>query len=171
MGLGTHALAFGLGYALGHPTGRERARQVPGQLRELAARPETAQLAEKGKSLAGQAVQTVKQRVNGSSDTGATTGTGPLADHGAPTTGDAGPTATGEGTRRRRFPLRPRRRPGGIDAPTATEPGLIVAGSSGDPATDARSARVTDPVVAERTEAAMHGTLPPAAKQNGKPAS
>jgi len=41
---------------------------------------------------------------------------------------------------------------------------VIVAESSGDPATDARSATVTDPAVAERTETAMHGTLPPAGK-------
>jgi len=154
MGLASHAIALGIGYVLGHPAGREQARKVPEQVRQLAARPEAARLAEKGKSLAGQATQTAKQRLGRSGTSGdagssgtASTGTG---------------TGTEGGTARRRLFVRPRRRPGGIDTPTVAEPGVIVAESSGDPATDARSVAVTDPAVAERTEAAMNGTLPPA---------
>jgi hypothetical protein len=154
MGLGSHAIALGIGYVLGHPAGRERARKVPQQVRQLAARPEAARLAEKGKSLAGQAAQTAKQRL-GRSDASDANGAA------SPSSGDSG---RGAGAARRRLFVRPRRRPGGIDTPTGAEPGLIVAESSGDPATDARSAAVTDPAVAERTEAAMHGTLPPAGK-------
>ncbi|WP_214402656.1 hypothetical protein [Pseudonocardia lacus] len=153
MGLGSHALALGIGYVLGHPDGRERARKVPDQVRQLAARPEATRLAEKGKSLAGQAARTAKQRLGRSG--------GGSADAGTTTTGD---TATGDSTGRRRLFVRPRRRPGGIDVPTAAGTGPVA--SSGDPVTDARSARATDPAVAERTEAAMHGTLPPSGKSS-----
>ena len=154
MGLASHAIAVGIGYVLGHPAGRERARKVPQQVRQLAARPEATRLAEKSRSLVGQAAQTAKQRL-GRSDASGVGASSPSTD---------GSAVAGGGTARRRLFVRPRRRPGGIDTPTGAEPGLIAAGSSGDPATDARSAAVTDPAVAERTEAAMHGTLPPAGK-------
>ncbi|MCO1655749.1 hypothetical protein [Pseudonocardia humida] len=169
MGLASHAIALGIGYVLGHPAGREQARKLPEQARQLAARPEAARLAEKGKAVAGQAAQTARQRLgrsadSGSSDSASATGGG------TSTTGDTGRIATEGGARGRRrlfLFVRPRRRPGGIDAPTTAEPGVVVAETSGDPATDARSVKVTDPAVAERTEAAMHGTLPP----SGKPRS
>lgn len=160
MGLGSHAIALGIGYALGHPAGQERARKVPQQIRQLAARPETAELAEKGRSFAGQAVQTAKQRL-GRSDT-SDTSDAPGASGSASTTSGAGRSTDDGSTPRRRLFVRPRRRPGGIDTPTGAEPDPIVAGSSGDPAVDARSAVVTDPAVVERTGTAMHGTLPPA---------
>jgi len=159
MGLVSHAIAAGIGYALATPAGRERVRKVPEQVRQLAARPEATRLTEKGKSIAGQAVQTAKQRL-GRSDTSGSTG----ASGTATTTSGTGRNATDGGTPRRRLFVRPRRRPGGIDTPTGAEPAVVVAESSGDPVTDARSAAVTDPAVAERTEAAMHGTLPPAGK-------
>jgi hypothetical protein len=162
MGLASHALALGIGYVLGHPQGRARAQKVPGQLRELAARPEAQRLTEKGKAVAGQAVQTAKQRLNrsgGSGSTGSTGATGQsTTSTGTLTTGDTGRIATEEGARsRRRFLVRPRRRPGGIDAPVTAPP---VVPSSGDPATDVRSVEVTG--VSEETEAAMQGSLPPA---------
>jgi hypothetical protein len=157
MGLGSHALALGIGYVLGHPQGRERARQVPAQVRELANRPETARLVEKGKSFSGQAVQTAKQRLNRSGGSGSgtsTTGTAGTGTSDTLTTGDTGRLVTDEGARpRRRFLVRPRRRPGGIDTPT-----------SGDPKTDVRAAVANDAPVSEETETAMQGTLPPGAR-------
>jgi hypothetical protein len=155
MGLASHAIALGIGYVLGHPDGRERARKVPAQVRQLAARPEAARLTEKGKALAGQAVQTTKQRLGRS--TADATG---QAGSGTPATGG---TVTESAARRRLF-VRPRRRPGGIDTREPGAHGVVVTESSGDPAVDARSARIGDPDVAERTDAAMHGTLPPAGK-------
>lgn len=133
----SYILAFGLGYALGHPAGQKRARQVPGQLRELAARPEVREqvqgIKEKGTALAGQATE----RLRSSSD------------------GSSADTAQG----RRPLMTRVRRRPGGTEATTAP-----VTGS--DPVIDARSAQLTDPELAPETEAAALGTLPPKSPQN-----
>jgi hypothetical protein len=129
----SYVLAFGLGYALGHPAGRERARQVPGQLRELANRPQVREqvqgLKEKGTALAGQATE--RLRPSGDSSP----------------SGDPAPA-------RRPLMTRVRRRPGGTEATTTPV-------SSGDPATDARSATLTEPELAPETEAAALGTLPP----------
>ncbi len=164
MGLGSHVLALGIGYVLGHPQGRERARQVPAQVRELANRPETARLVERGKSLSGQAVQTAKQRLNRSGGPGSGASTSGTTGTGTPNTADTGRLVGDEGTRpRRRFLVRPRRRPGGIDTPTTAEPG-IAGTTSGDPMTDVRAAAANDAPVSEETETAMQGTLPPGAR-------
>jgi len=97
MGLARYALAFGLGFAAGHPTGREKLRAVPGQVKALAARPEARQLRDKGKAAAGQAVQTAKDRFGDRSGTNGGTGTGTTATGTA--TGTAADTATRTGTR------------------------------------------------------------------------
>jgi len=101
MGLGSHVLALGIGYVLGHPVGRERARKVPEQVRQLAAHPEAARLAEKGKSLAGQAAQTAKQRL-GRSDASGDTGTNGTASTGTGTGG--APRAAGSSSGRAGVP-------------------------------------------------------------------
>jgi hypothetical protein len=76
MGLARYALAFGLGFAFGHPAGREKLRTLPGQVTALAKRPEVQQLQEKGKAVAGQAVQTAKDKVGKQSSSNGVAGTG-----------------------------------------------------------------------------------------------
>jgi hypothetical protein len=63
MGLARYALVFGLGYAAGHPAGRKQLKALPAQLRALANRPEAKQVQEKGKAVAGKAVETAKERL------------------------------------------------------------------------------------------------------------
>jgi hypothetical protein len=132
MGLARYALVFGLGFAAGHPTGREKLRAAPGQLKTLAQRPEAQQLRDKGKAAAGQAVQTAKERLGNSSDRAG----GTTAESGT----DSAKTATRTGWRalgRRRGPV------------LAEE--VVVTESASGP----RPTPTGDP------EAAMHGTLPP----------
>ena len=62
MRLVRYALAFGLGYAVGHPDGRAKLRAVPGQINELAQRPEAQKLRDRGKTVTDQAVHAAKQR-------------------------------------------------------------------------------------------------------------
>jgi hypothetical protein len=115
MGLARYALAFGLGFAAGHPTGRAKLQALPAQAKALAGRPEARRLREKGKAAAGQAVQTAKDRIGDRSsgassasvstepaaETATRTGTRPLGRHndpvvaqGAAATGDAPDAAT-----------------------------------------------------------------------------
>jgi hypothetical protein len=82
MGLTKYAIVFGLGYAVGHPDGRQKLRAVPAQVSELARRPEVEKVRVKGKAVADQAVQTAKQRLGrggsgttGESSTAGTAGT------------------------------------------------------------------------------------------------
>jgi hypothetical protein len=100
MGLTRYALAFGLGFAAGHPTGREKLRTVPGRVATLARRPEAQQLKDKGRAAADQAVQTAKERLGNrsGSDTSTT----------AESSGGSAETATRNGWRplgRRRGPV------------------------------------------------------------------
>jgi hypothetical protein len=100
MGLARYALAFGLGFAAGHPTGREKLRTVPGRVSALARRPEAQQLKDKGRAAADQAVQTAKERLGNRSGSDASTTAGPA--------GGSAETATRNGWRplgRRRGPV------------------------------------------------------------------
>ena len=63
MGLLSHGIAVGIGYLLGSPQGRQRLNQVGGQVAELGRRPEVARLTERGKSVAVEQVEAVKQKV------------------------------------------------------------------------------------------------------------
>jgi hypothetical protein len=133
MGLARYALVFGLGFAAGHPTGREKLQAVPGQLKTLAQRPEAQQLRDKGKAAAGQAVQTAKERLGNSSDSAGGT-TAKSGDGSAETATRTGWRALG----RRRGPV-------------LAEEVVVVTESTPGP----RPTATDDP------EAAMHGTLPP----------
>ena len=103
MGLVSHALAFGLGYVLGRPGGRQQVVQLSHQVTELAEKPEVKRLATKGRELATEkahaAKDAVSARVSGkTADTGAaekdghrsTTGSTPSS-----TTGSKPPSTTG----------------------------------------------------------------------------
>ena len=83
MGLLSHGLAVGVGYLLGQPDGRARLAQAGRQAAGLAQRPEVARIRERGKDLAVNQAQTVKQKITARS-TGTDTGT----------PGDAGTTAS-----------------------------------------------------------------------------
>jgi hypothetical protein len=135
MGLARYALAFGLGFAAGHPTGREKLRTVPGRVATLAQRPEAQQLRDRGRAAAGQVVQTAKDRLGNRSTPGAAAG--------AATTTEPAGGAADTATRNGRRPLGRRRGP-------VVAQGAVVAAEK-TPATS----RGTD------TEAATHGTLPP----------
>jgi hypothetical protein len=74
MGLARYALVFGLGFAAGHPSGREKLRTVPGRVAALARRPEAQQLKDKGRAAADQAVQTAKERLGNGSGSDTPTG-------------------------------------------------------------------------------------------------
>ena len=63
MGLVSHGIAVGLGYMLGRPEGRERLAQVGRQAADLRQRPEVVRLRERGKGLAVEQAQVVKQKV------------------------------------------------------------------------------------------------------------
>jgi hypothetical protein len=157
MRLARYALAFGLGYAAGHPAGREKLRTVPTQVNELAHRPEAERLKERGKALAGQAVQSAKQRLG----RGATAEGG--AGNGKPTAGRTGPTVveetvvvtetTGAGTTGTATT-------GTATTGKATTGKATAAGKPGRKGgTDVGASSVVDKD-AEK-DAAMHGTLPP----------
>jgi hypothetical protein len=74
MGLVTHAIAFGLGYALATPEGRARLTGLRDQGAELARRPEVKQVREKAWDAVGDAGLAARNRLAarraGSSDTG-----------------------------------------------------------------------------------------------------
>jgi hypothetical protein len=91
MGLLKYALAVGLGYALGRPEGRAQLARVGRQAAELTQRPEVTQLRERGKDLAVDQAQKVKQKVTSRSDD---------------TASAAAPDATGTDTTPRRSGLR-----------------------------------------------------------------
>jgi hypothetical protein len=93
MGLLKYAIAAGLGYALGRPEGRAQLARVGRQAADLTQRPEVAQLRERGKELATDQAQKVRQKVASRSDSSTgTTATG--TDTAAGTTA-TGPDATG----------------------------------------------------------------------------
>jgi hypothetical protein len=71
MKLLSHGLAIGLGYMLGRPEGRERLAQVGRQAADLSRRPEVAQLRERGRSLAADQAQAVKQKISSRTTAGA----------------------------------------------------------------------------------------------------
>jgi hypothetical protein len=132
MGLARYALVFGLGFAAGHPTGREKLRTLPGQVATLAKRPEAQQLRDKGKAAAEQAVETAKGRLGNRSTT-----------DGAPSTGTGGTAETPTRTGWR--PLGRRRGP-------------VIAGETTVPAGTGKAPGST---LTDDPEAATHGTLPP----------
>jgi hypothetical protein len=87
MGLTTHAIAFGLGYALATPEGRARLVGLRDQGAELVKRPEVKQVRERAWDVVGDAGLAARNRINarrtgttGSGSSGATstggTGTG-----------------------------------------------------------------------------------------------
>src|SRR3954467_1043949 len=63
MKLLSYGLAVGLGYLLGRPDGRERLAQVGRQAADLTQRPEVVKLRERGKDVATERAQAVKQKV------------------------------------------------------------------------------------------------------------
>jgi hypothetical protein len=63
MGLRSYGLAVGLGYVLGRPGGRASLAQLGRQAAALIRRPEIVALHERGKALAAEQVQTVKQKI------------------------------------------------------------------------------------------------------------
>jgi hypothetical protein len=71
MGLLSHGIAVGIGYLLGRPDGRARLAQAGRQAADLAQRPEIVRLQERGKDLATNQAQAIKQKVTArSKDTG-----------------------------------------------------------------------------------------------------
>jgi hypothetical protein len=68
MGLLRYGLAVGLGYALGRPEGRAQLARVGRQAADLTQRPEVTRLRERGKDLAADQAQKVKQKVKPRSD-------------------------------------------------------------------------------------------------------
>ncbi len=106
MKLLSHGLAIGLGYMLGRPEGRERLAQVGRQAAELGKRPEVARLRERGRDLAAEQAQAVKQKISSRATAGTATN-GTSADAG--TGPDAGGTTAAPSRRRLRAPeWRPR---------------------------------------------------------------
>jgi hypothetical protein len=63
MGLVSHALAFGLGYVLGRPGGRQQVVQLGHQVTELADKPEVKRLAARGRELANDKALAAKDAV------------------------------------------------------------------------------------------------------------
>ena len=63
MGLLTHGIAVGLGYLLGRPEGRQRLAEAGKQAAELRNRPEVTRLTERGKGVAVEQAQAVKDKV------------------------------------------------------------------------------------------------------------
>ena len=63
MGLVSHALAFGLGYVLGRPGGRQQFVQMGQQVTELAEKPEVKRLAARGRELANDKAHAAKDAV------------------------------------------------------------------------------------------------------------
>jgi hypothetical protein len=73
MGMLSHGVAVGIGYLLGRPDGRARLVQAGRQAADLAQRPEVVRLQERGKDLATNQAQAIKQKVTSrSKDTGVT---------------------------------------------------------------------------------------------------
>jgi hypothetical protein len=121
MGLVSHALAFGLGYVLGRPGGRQQVVQLGHQVTELADKPEVKRLAARGRELANDKAHAAKNVVTArvsrkSSDSGSvatpsttpSTATTPSATPSTATTPSATPsTATTPST---------------VTPPTATSP-------------------------------------------------
>jgi hypothetical protein len=64
MGLLTHAVAFGLGYLLGRPGGKEQVMQLRHQVTELAEKPEVKRLAERGRGMAVERAQAARNAVS-----------------------------------------------------------------------------------------------------------
>ncbi len=104
MTLLSHGIAVGLGYMLGRPEGRERLVQVGRQAAELSTRPEVVRLQERGKALAADQAQAVKQKIT--SRTAGTRATGPDAGTGNGTAAGTGPDAVGTAAARPRRRLR-----------------------------------------------------------------
>ncbi len=96
MKLLSHGLAIGLGYMLGRPEGRERLAQGGRQAADLGKRPEVARLRERGRSLAADQAQAVKQKIS-SRAAGGTAADGGTPAGAAPDSAAAG-TAPGAGT-------------------------------------------------------------------------
>lgn len=88
MGLVTHAIAFGLGYALATPEGRARLTGLRDQGAELARRPEVKQVRERAWDAVGEVGLTARNRLAarraGSSGGGTGTGDSPAAAAPAP---------------------------------------------------------------------------------------
>jgi hypothetical protein len=63
MGLVSHALAFGLGYLLGRPGGRQQFVRMGQQVSELAEKPEVKRLAARGRDLANDKAHAAKDAV------------------------------------------------------------------------------------------------------------
>ena len=134
MGLLSHGLAVGVGYLLGRPDGRARLAQAGRQAADLAQRPEVARIRERGKDLAVNQAQTVKQKI-----TARSTGT----DTGAP--GDAGSATSDPLPGLRTSAWRSRfRRSGAAHFPSSEEvaPATADAGTSLPPAQEEAAAPV-----------------------------
>ena len=84
MGLVSHALAFGLGYVLGRPGGRQQVVQLGQQVTELADKPEVKRLAARGRELA-------TDKANAAKDAVTARVSGKTADSGSVATPPAGP--------------------------------------------------------------------------------
>ena len=107
MGLVTHAIAFGLGYALATPEGRARLTGLRDQGAELARRPEVKQVREKAWDAVGDAGLAARNRLaarrTGSSDTGSSgsalsgTASSGTASSGTASSGTASSGGTGTG--------------------------------------------------------------------------
>ena len=134
MGLLSHGLAVGIGYLLGRPDGRARLAQAGRQAADLAQRPEVARIRERGKDLAVNQAQTVKQKI-----TARSAGT----DTGAP--GDAGSATSDALPGLRTSAWRSRfRRSGAAHFPSSEEvaPATADAGTSLPPAKEEAAAPV-----------------------------
>jgi len=99
MGLVTHAIAFGLGYALATPEGRARLTGLRDQGAELARRPEVKQVRERAWDVVGEAGLTARNRLAarraGSSGAGSSgdTSTGGTGTGDSPATAAPAPVA------------------------------------------------------------------------------
>jgi hypothetical protein len=74
MGLITHALAFGVGYALGRPDGRQRLVQLTQQATELAGHPQVKRQRERSWDFANDQVLAAKRRMDARSRAAGSTG-------------------------------------------------------------------------------------------------
>lgn len=64
MSLFTHAVAFGIGMALGRPEGRRRFERLQGKGIEVLRSPQAQQVADRGRQLAGDGAQQIKRRLD-----------------------------------------------------------------------------------------------------------
>jgi hypothetical protein len=92
MGLVSHALAFGLGYLLGRPGGRQQVVQLGHQVTELAEKPEVKRLAARGRELANDRAHAAKDAVT-ARVSGKTADSGAVATPATPAPGAAAPAA------------------------------------------------------------------------------